>query len=61
MLALLLATTISTPQVYTAQHDVINRFCSFVVGVPYGTDNVTDEEWNRFTYCRQMLRYDEQN
>ena len=34
----------------------INEFCSHVVGIPYASDNFTDEEWGRFVYCRESIR-----
>ena len=34
----------------------INMFCARVVGVPYATGNITDEEWERFVYCREGIR-----
>lgn len=34
----------------------INRFCSYVVGIPYASDNFTDDEWARFVYCREQLK-----
>ena len=34
----------------------INMFCAEVVGIPYASDNFTDEQWNRFVYCREGLR-----
>jgi len=37
------------------QEEVINRFCAKVVGIPYASDNFTDEEWKRFKYCRNTL------
>lgn len=33
----------------------INKFCSYVVGIPYASDNFTDEEWKRFEYCRENI------
>lgn len=36
----------------------INKFCAYVVGIPYASDNFTDEEWERFVYCRESLRID---
>jgi len=30
-------------------------FCAFVVGVEYGTDNVTENELIRFSVCRNSL------
>jgi len=40
----------------TERSDEINRFCAYVVGIPYASDNFTDEEWNRFTFCREHLK-----
>lgn len=34
----------------------INMFCTEVVGIPYASDNFTDEEWERFVYCRESIR-----
>ena len=34
----------------------INMFCAEVVGIPYASDNFSDEEWNRFVYCREGVR-----
>ena len=34
----------------------INMFCATVAGVPYASGNITDEEWERFVYCREGLR-----
>ena len=34
----------------------INEFCSYVVGIPYASDNFTDDEWERFVYCRESIR-----
>ena len=33
----------------------VNQFCAYVVGIPYASDNFTDEEWKRFEYCRNTL------
>ena len=33
----------------------VNKFCAYVAGVPYASDNLTDEEWKRFEYCRDTL------
>jgi len=27
------------------------KFCAEVVGIPYASDNFTDEEWERFQKC----------
>ena len=34
----------------------INEFCSYVVGIPYASDNFSNEEWERFVYCRESIR-----
>jgi hypothetical protein len=34
----------------------VNKFCAYVVGIPYASDNFNDEEWNRFVYCRETLK-----
>lgn len=52
MLYLLASAIISS----TPKTEEINKFCSYVVGIPYASDNFTDEEWSRFVYCRESLR-----
>jgi hypothetical protein len=49
MISFLLATTLITST------EQVNRFCAKVVGIPYASDNFTDEEWNRFQYCINTL------
>ena len=39
----------------TTYEESVNRFCAKVVGIPYASDNFTDEEWERFKYCRNTL------
>ena len=34
----------------------INKFCADVVGIPYASDNFSNEEWERFVYCRESIR-----
>jgi hypothetical protein len=34
----------------------VNKFCADVVGIPYASDNLSDEEWERFVYCRESIR-----
>lgn len=52
MLELLASVVISSSQ----QSEEINKFCAYVVGIEYASDNFTDEEWNRFVYCKEHLR-----
>jgi hypothetical protein len=42
----------------SSQSEEINKFCAYVVGIPYASDNFTDEEWQRFVYCREHLVID---
>lgn len=39
----------------SSNSEQVNRFCAYVVGIPYASDNFTDEEWKRFEYCRNHL------
>jgi len=47
----IIATAKATPN----NNENVNKFCSYVVGIPYASDNFTDEEWKRFEYCRDTL------
>jgi hypothetical protein len=52
MLELLAATIVSQSNA----SEQINKFCAYVVGIPYASDNFTDEEWERFVFCREHLK-----
>jgi len=52
MIEFLLASTLSVSQ---AKQESINQECSYLVGIPYQSDNFTDNEWARFKYCRELL------
>lgn len=52
MIELLAAAVISSSN----RSEQINRFCAYVVGIPYASDNFNDEEWERFKYCREHLK-----
>ena len=39
----------------TQQQESINRMCSAHVGIPYASDTFTDDEWNKFTLCREAM------
>jgi len=34
----------------------INMFCAEVVGIPYASGAFSEEEWDRFAYCRESIR-----
>jgi hypothetical protein len=55
MLELLASALISSSQ----QSEEINKFCAYVAGIPYASDNFTDEEWERFVFCREHLKITE--
>mgnify|MGYP006288828787 CR=1 FL=1 len=40
------------------QSEEISKFCANVVGIEYASDNFTDEQWNRFVYCRESVKVD---
>ena len=48
----LFLTSVSKAQ---SQEQIISQFCARVVGIPYQSDNFTDEEWERFKYCKTTL------
>ena len=50
MLALILATVTAYQDPYVAPES-IRRHCAAVVGIPYASDNFTEEEWYRFVGC----------
>ena len=55
MIELLASAVISAS---SQKSEEINQFCAYVVGIPYASDNFTDEEWERFVYCRENLVID---
>lgn len=54
----LIASAILTANNYNQDPEQINKFCAAVVGIPYASDNFSDEEWKRFQYCRDHLKLD---
>lgn len=34
----------------------VNRFCAAVVGIPYASDNFSDDEWKKFKNCVRFVR-----
>ena len=40
----------------TTYEESVNQFCAYVVGIPYASDNFSDEEWKRFEFCRDTLK-----
>jgi hypothetical protein len=46
---------IATAKASPTNNENVNKFCAYVVGIPYASDNFTDEEWTRFQYCTRTL------
>lgn len=49
----LLPIGVSAQEVYPIN---INRACAAIVGIPYASDNFTDEEWQQFKICLDIMR-----
>ena len=53
-LLVLLPTTVSAQEVYSIN---VNKMCAAIVGIPYASDNFTDEEWEEFKECVEFAKY----
>jgi hypothetical protein len=52
MIEFLLASTLSVSQVQLIkQQETVNKFCAYLVGIPYQSDNFSNSEWERFNDC----------
>jgi hypothetical protein len=47
-LMLLLPFPVSAQEVYMIN---VNKLCAEVVGIPYASDNFSDEDWKQFKSC----------
>jgi hypothetical protein len=52
MIPILLATTIAS----VSPQEIVNKQCSYIVGIPYASDNFSDDEWKRFQLCRKLIQ-----
>ena len=52
MFSFLIATAVT---VSPLMDEAVNRMCAARVGIPYASDNFTDEEWQRFQLCRDIM------
>jgi hypothetical protein len=50
---LLLPTSVSAQEVYSIN---VNRLCAELVGIPYASDNFSDEEWEQFKSCVNYVK-----
>ena len=56
MLEFAVATVLSTITAHSNPNpEQINKFCSYLVGIPYASDNFTDAEYQRFLACREAF------
>jgi len=44
------APALATPTVF--DQEWVGRYCAEQAGLPYGTDNFSDEQWDAFVDCR---------
>lgn len=47
------SSSVSAREVYQIN---INRACAAIVGIPYASDNFTDEEWEQFQECISFIK-----
>jgi hypothetical protein len=52
-LLFLLPTSISAQEVYSIN---INRLCAEIVGIPYASDDFSDEDWQQFKSCVNYVK-----
>lgn len=51
---ILLPTSVSAQEVYSIN---VNKVCATIVGIPYASDNFSDEEWEEFKRCVNFMKY----
>ena len=58
---LILASLVFTAPAFAQTKETVsfnaNKACAELVGIPYASDNFTDEEWVRFKQCLQVMHY----
>jgi len=52
MFSFLIATAVT---VSPLMEEAVNRMCAARVGIPYGSDNFTEQEWQKFQLCRDIM------
>lgn len=52
-LIILTSVPVSAQELYRIN---INRVCAAIVGIPYASDNFSDEEWEQFKKCLDFMR-----
>lgn len=49
----MIASPVAAQQIYAIN---VNKFCANIVGIPYASDNFTDEEWEKFKNCLEYMK-----
>jgi hypothetical protein len=56
MIEFALATAVTTITAHSQPNiEKVNQFCSYLVGIPYASDNFTDAEYQRFLVCKEVF------
>lgn len=42
--------------IHPMMSETIDRFCANRVGIPYASDNFSEQEWQQFSLCRDIMR-----
>jgi hypothetical protein len=53
LLPLLFVTPVSAQEVYSIN---VNKLCAMIVGIPYASDNFSDEEFEKFKKCLRFVQ-----
>jgi hypothetical protein len=53
LLPLLFVTPVSAQEVYSIN---VNKLCATIVGIPYASDNFSDEEFEKFKKCLRFVQ-----
>lgn len=62
MIEFILASVLSNAQAHSIQQqEEVNKVCAYIVGIPYASDNFSDEEWERFKLCRELISEENTN
>ena len=55
-LEFLLAAILSAKQVNVLPNpEYVDRYCSIMGGIPYASDNFSDNEWAHFKVCKEVM------
>ncbi len=56
MIEFYLAAILSSKQAHVQPNpEYVDRYCAILVGIDYGSDNFSDNEWQQFKVCREVM------